>query len=109
MSEPSDNGQARGERGRRSARGATWRAAEVPGIVGAAVDVVEAVPVAEHIGHVGLAEYDRAGGANARDHERVLPGYEILERRHAPGGRQAVDVERFLDHDGNALERAMFA
>ena len=73
-----------GERRRRSARGAARRPCPVPRIVGRAVNVVVALPVAEAEGHIGLAEDDGAGVLEARDRERVFLGDEILERRVCP-------------------------
>ncbi len=81
----------------------------VPRIVGRAVDVVVALPVAEAERHIGLAENDGAGALEARHRERVFLGDEILERRDAPGGRQSGDVEGFLDRHRHAEERPALA
>src|ERR1700722_6881264 len=78
-----------GERGRRSAGGAPGRPGLVPRIVGRAVNVVVALPVAKDQGHIGLAKNDSAGGLKARHGERVFLSDEILERGCAPGRRQS--------------------
>ncbi len=93
---------ARGERRRRSAGRAARRAAEIEGVVGGAVDVVIALPVAEPDRHVGFAEDDAAGILHARDRQRVLRRLEILLRRKSPGRGQACDVVGFLDRHRQA-------
>src|SRR3984885_7518254 len=75
------------ERRARSARRAAGRAAEVVGIIGGAVDIVIALPVAEPERPVGLAENDATGVLDARDRERVFLGTIILVSRNSPGRR----------------------
>ena len=54
---------------------------------------------------VGLADDDRAGLPQARDHGRVARGL-VGEGRTGRRGRQALDVDVVLDRDRNAVERA---
>ena len=65
------------ERRRRAARGSAGGPAEIPGIVGRAVDFVERLPVAEKQRHVGLADHDRAGGLEPAHQHRVFGGAPI--------------------------------
>src|ERR1043165_5296748 len=53
-------------------------------VVGGAVNVVIALPVAEAYRHVGLAEDDAAGFLHPGDRQRVVRGPKILLRRKAP-------------------------
>ncbi len=100
---------AGGERRRRTAGGAARRAAEVERVVGGAVDLVVALPVAEAERHIGLAENDAAGVLDAGDRQRVLGGNEILLRRKAPGRRQPGDVVGFLHRQRHAEQRLALA
>jgi hypothetical protein len=100
---------ARGERGRRSTGRAARRAFEIVGIVGGAVDLVIALPVAEPERHIGLAEDDAAGVLDPRDRQRVFGRLEILLRGKAPGRRQAGDVVGFLHGQGDAEQRLALA
>src|SRR6201999_3812724 len=100
---------ARRERRRRSAGRAPWRAAEVVGITGDAVDIVVALPVAEPKWHVGLAEDDAAGVLYAGDRQRILARHEVPLLRDAPGRGQARDVVGFLHRDGDAEQRILLA
>src|ERR1700733_7276408 len=76
-----------GERPARPARRAAGCAAEVVGIIGSAVDIVIALPVAEPERYVGLAENNATGVLDARDRERVFLGTIILVSRNSPGRR----------------------
>ena len=98
--------QPRGKRRRFAARRATGRARQVPRVVGGAVNVIVALRVGEHVRHVGLAEHDGAGMQQAIDQERVAGGDVVLPQRIAEGGRQAGDIERFLDRHRNAVQRS---
>src|SRR3974390_3253333 len=83
--------------GRSAARGAAWRAAEIPGVIGGAIDVVEALPVAETRRNIGLADDDCSGGLEPLHGKRVGIGAPVPESRVAPGRRQSGDIELFLD------------
>ena len=77
-------------------------------IIGGAVDVVVALPVAEPERHVGLAEDHAAGFLDARNRQRVLARDKILLRRIAPGRGQACDVVGLLHGQRDAEQRARF-
>ena len=95
-----------GECGSFAARRAAGRARRIPRVVGGAVDVVVALRVGEHEGHIGLAVHDGAGLQQAIDQEGVAGGDIVLPQRVAEGGRQTRDVERFLDGHRNAVQRS---
>ncbi len=97
MSEPSESGPYP----------AASAAADPPEerIVGGAVDLVVALPVAEPDRHVGLAEDHAARGPGAGNRQRVFARREILLRRKAPRRRQSRDVVGFLHRQGNAEQR----
>ena len=97
------------ERGRRSAGGAAGCAPEVIGVVGGAVDLVIALPVAEPDRHVGLAEDHAAGILDARNRQRVLARNKILLRWIAPGRRQACDIVGLLHSHRDAEQRPRLA
>ena len=80
--------------------------AEIEGIVGGAVDLVVALPVAERERHVGLAEDDAAGVLDARNRERVFLRLEILLRRDTPGRRRPATLKDSLIVIGDAEQRA---
>ena len=101
--------EASGERRRRTARRAARGAAEIPRIVGGAVDLVVALPIAEIDRHIGLAEDDRAGRLQPLHRERIGVRPPILEFRMPPGGRQAGDVELLLDGHRQPEQRAPLA
>ena len=96
----------RARRRSRPARGAARRAAEIPGIVGRAVDIVVALPVGEVQRHVGLAEQGDAGIHHALCDQRILCRDRVLEGGIAPGGGEARDVEGFLDGHRHTVQRA---
>ena len=62
--------------------------------------------VGKHVGHVGLAEHDGTSLQQAIDQEGVSRGDIVLPQRIAKRGRQARDVERFLDRHRNAVQRS---
>src|SRR5205085_2450337 len=93
----------------RAAGGAAGRAREIIRIVRGAVDVVIALPVAEPERHVGLAKDDAARVLDACDRQGVFLRDEILLRHKPPGRRQASDVVGFLDGEGQAEQRPVFA
>ena len=97
------------ERGRRSAGRTARRAAEIIGIVGGAVDVVVALPIAEPDRHIGLAEDHAAGLFDAGNRQRVFRGPVILLRHKAPCRGQARDIVGFLHGQGNAEQRLLLA
>jgi hypothetical protein len=60
------------------------------------------LPVRETERHVRLAEDYRSGGADTLDRGCIFHRVEVPECRHAPGRRQAGDVEGLLDGDWNS-------
>ena len=67
------------------------------------------MPLVEEVrelGQVGLAEQDRARGAQLGDDRRVLGRDAVLERDRARGGRHAGRVEVVLDDHRDAVQRA---
>ncbi len=100
-----DPGEARGERRGRAARGAAGRAADVPRIVGRAVNRIVALPVGQHHRHVALAEQRHARIDHAlRQHGGRLRDV-VLHRRQAPGGGRARDLKALLDGHRHAVQR----
>ena len=95
----------RRERRRRSAGGAAGRAAEIERIVGGAVDLVVALPVAERDGTLVLPRITPPASLTREIDSASSGGDEILLRRKTPGRRQSRDVEGFLDRHGNAEQR----
>ena len=99
-------GEAGGQRRRRAARRAARRARGVPGVAGAAVNRVEALPIGQRDRHIGLAKDHRAGGLQPLHRHRVTAGDVVLEGLEAVSGGQAVDVERLLHRHRQAMQRA---
>ena len=66
---------------------------------------VAGAAVAE-LGHGGLAEHDRAGGAQALDDHVVLVGDVVAVCRRAAGHRHAGDGDEVLDADRHAAQGA---
>ncbi len=88
----------------RAAGGAARAAGHIPRITGGPVDIVEALPVAGHHRHVGLAPGNGARGPDPRHRLGVVrraPEQALQPRR----GRQAIDIEGVLDGHGQAGER----
>jgi len=101
--------EPRREGGSASARGATGRSAEIPGIVGRPVDLVVTLEISEADRDVGLAYDDGARCLEPRDDEGILRRSKIPEMRRTPSRRQSSDVEGFLQGHGNAKQRQLFA
>ena len=93
-------GVERGESGRECCGGTAGGAAggprEIPGIAGGAVDRVGALPVRQHFRDIGFAEDDRAGLFEFGNDRGVVIRDIVTERFATPAGRQAGDVEAFL-------------
>ena len=98
-------GHAGRQRHRRTPRRSAGYAVQVPRVVGAAVDVVEALPVAQHERHIGLAPDHRARIEVARHRDSVGVGHVVGPRRVAPRRRGANPVECFLDGHRHAVQR----
>ena len=64
--------EAAGKRRRRAARGSSRREPKIPRIIGCPVDVVVALPIAQHQRHIGLAEDDGARVLHAGDDQARL-------------------------------------
>ena len=99
-----DRHHAAGERRARSAGRAGRRACRIERIAGRAIDGVARVGARAPFGRVGLAEHDRARGAQRRHHALVALGDVILEDRTARGGRQALGVDQVLHAERQAVQ-----
>src|SRR5580704_15057918 len=73
-----------------AARRATRRARRIPWIVRRAVNLVVALRIREHEGHVCFAIDDGAGLQQAIDQEGILRGDVVLPKWVAEGRRQAL-------------------
>ena len=96
---------ARRKRGGPSACRAARRLGGVPRISGAAEDVVERVGARRKFGTVGLAEYHRAGRAEAPDDECIFLRNVIGIDRRPEGRPQPGDRRHILDADGQSAEK----
>jgi hypothetical protein len=99
-------GQPGSDRGSSAAARTAGRVREVPGVVGAAEDRVVGAIVRRERRHVGLAEQDRASGAQFRHRRRVGLRHVVLERRMPAGGAHTRGLERVLDRHRHAVQRA---
>lgn len=97
-------GASRRDDGRLTATAAAGGAFKIPGIVSAAIDGIVALEVEQNLGHVGLAQYDRACFADTRDMEVVLRGPVICPRWQAKGRGSACQVQTLFNGDGNAVQ-----
>lgn len=100
-------GQMGRDGGSFAAGGAAGSVVRMPGIVGAAVDVVKGLPVHQVLGRVGLAEDDGAVGFETVDAKGVGVGFGIAAEGCAANGGVACDVERVLDGEGDATEQTL--
>ena len=100
-------GEAGRQRGRRAARRTAGTAIERVGVVGGAVDLVEALQIARKIGHVGLAENDGAGALQPFDGGGASCRHMILPDRIAAGGGETRDLVSVLDGEGQAVQRPL--
>ena len=68
---------------------------------------IEAEPAEGEFRHVGLGEYDAAGGAQTPHHRRILRGgLAVVGENFRAGARHFTgDVEQILDRDDRAIER----
>ena len=101
--------EAGGKRRRGAARRPAGAAAEIPGVVGGAEDVVVALPVGQVQRHVGFAEDHGAGILQALHGKGVSGGVPAPELPIAPAGRQADDIELLLDRHRQAEQRPALA
>ena len=74
-------------------------------IVGAAVDRIVRLPIRQIGRDIGLAEDDRTRCFQLRDHACIAPRDVSDMRLVSPAGRQALDVETFLDRHRHAEQR----
>jgi hypothetical protein len=63
-------------------------------------------PAVAELGHRGLAEDDRSGGAEALDEDVVLVRHEVAVGGRPAGHRHPGDRDEVLDPDRDAAERA---
>ncbi len=76
----------------------------VVGALGAAIDAALHAAVG-HGRHIGFAQANRTGGAQALYGEGVTLGHQILERRAAGGGGQPLDQVAVFGGVGDAVQR----
>ena len=88
-----------------AAAAAAARALEVPGVVRPAEERVVALLVEEQLGHVRLAEDDRARVAQAAHERPFRCRQRVAPARQPECRRQALDVELLFDGDRHAGER----
>ena len=93
------------KRGGPSAGRAARRLGGVPRISSAAEDVVERVGAGRKFGTVGLAEYHRAGRAEAPDDECIFLRNVVGIDRRPEGRPQPGDRCHILDADGQSAEK----
>ena len=89
-----------------AAAAAAARPREVVGIARRAEDRVERLRSGAELRRVGLAEGDRAGGANPRDDGRVLRRHVIAVEGRAPGRANAGRVHEIFVRHGQAVQHA---
>ena len=93
-----------------AAPGAAARAARALGHVvrvqGRAVHRVVGVRAHAELGHVGLADRDRARAAQPLDQDRVLRRHQTLEDRRAQRERETDRGLQILERHGKAVQRA---
>ena len=105
-SDPSaERDHAAGHRGGRAAAAAARRARGVVGVAGRAEDGVEGLRAGAELGRVRLADDDRAGAAQAGDHQRVRGRDVVAVDRRAVGRPHARGVLEVLDRDRQAVQR----
>ena len=110
MSEPTSSAVRPGRQGRRAPAAASARGvAGVPGIVGAPMNRVVRLPVRERGRHVRLPEQDRTGRARTGSGGRIVRRHEALPLGNAARGGEPRDVDRLLQGDRQAEERAGLA
>ena len=106
MSAASPSGEPPGSDDRAlAAAPAAARPLQVPGVVRPAEERVVALLVEEQLGHVRLAEDDRARVAQAVDERTVPLRQRVAPARQPECRRQALDVELLLHGDRHAGER----
>ena len=103
-----DLAHAVGDRDRRARRGAAGHARAVARIARRAEMRIGADAGKGELGHIGLGDDHRAGGAQPPHDRRIGDGRRrfLGEDFRAGAGRLAGDVEQILDADDGAVERA---
>ena len=92
--------------GGRTAGRAARDAGQIPGVIGGPVDVIEALPVGQHQGDVGLPEDNGAGGLQPLHGHRVALRIVVLIRRIPPRRGRADPVEALFNRHGHAMQRS---
>ena len=100
-----DRRDARRKRGALAARGAAGGPLGVVRVAGGAVDQVVRVVVQRELGDVGLADQDRPGLAQVRDHRRVLGRDVALEDLRSVAARHPRDLDALLGRERHAVQR----
>ena len=96
-----------GGQGHSAAAGrSTGALGRVPRIAGGAEHLVEGVAAGGELRAVGLADDDRAGTPEPRDHGRVLGGHVVGEQRRPVGGAHAGHRCDVLDADRQPAQQA---
>ena len=93
-----------GHRDRRTRAGTAGDIGRIEGVAAGAVGAAGAVEAGGELVQVGLAEGNRAGRDEARDHRRIGRG-SVGEVRAAGGGRQAGLIDVVLHREGHAVQR----
>ena len=79
-------------------------AGQIPGVIGGPVDGIEALPVGQHQGDVGLAEDNSASGLQPLHGHRVTLRIVVLIRRIPPRRRRADPVKILFNRHGHAMQ-----
>ena len=90
----------------RTAAGAAWRAAGIPGVAGRAVQGIVGLPVGKQHRYIRFAPDGCSGIQQTLDYDCVPCGEIAFAVFEAPSGRQAGVVVRFLYRHRNAGERS---
>ena len=96
---------AGGHRRDRAAAGAARRQRRVPGVAGGAEQRVRGVAVVGELGHVGLADQQRAASDGAACGQFVVRRAMIAQRRRAAGGGQVGAEQAVLHCERDAVQR----
>ena len=96
---------AGGHRRDRAAAGAARRQCRVPGVAGGAEQRVRGVAVVGELGHVGLADQQRAAGDCAAGGQFVVRRPVLAQRRRAAGGGQVDAEQAVLHRERDAVQR----
>src|SRR5262245_46652354 len=91
---------------RAAAAGSTGRSRTIPWIVRRSVDIVEALPVAQHERHIGVAKNDGARIPEPPHSGRIARRAMVFQKRCPAGGRHTRNLKAVLDRHGHAQKLA---